>query len=82
MTHKRRYSKEPPVRSVFLPTCEHTGKRMHESRKAARKYAATHVLDGLNAYRCTACDAWHLGHLPAMVRDGDAVRWDLQPRRD
>lgn len=82
MTHKRRYNSEPPVRNVHLPTCEHTGKLQHASRKAARRFAAANELGGLNAYECTACDFWHLGHLPAMIRDGDAVRWDIQPRRE
>lgn len=82
--HDRSYS--APRRKPVAPKwtiCQHTGKRRYESRKEARRAAAMNSsVRGLSPYECTICKGWHLGHLPRMVRDGDAVRWDMQPRTD
>lgn len=77
---RRARSQGKEQRRIEWTTCEHTGKRRYNSRKDARRAAAAAGNRGLDAYPCTACGGFHNGHLPKMVRDGDAVRWDMQPR--
>ncbi len=79
---RERYVKKVSETPALGALCEHTGKVRHVSRKAANRYARRNNTHGVDAYLCTACGEWHLGHLPKMVRDGDAVRWSLQPRID
>lgn len=81
MTH-RAHRRDVPAGEVPWTTCQHTGKRRYTSRKKAKQAAAVAQQRDLTAYECSSCEGWHLGHLPKMVRDGDAVRWDMQPRVD
>ena len=80
MSLRRRARQREQRAPIQWTTCEHTGKRRYESRKAARRAAASAGMHDLSAYECSACGGFHNGHLPKMVRDGDAVRWDMQPR--
>ena len=81
-SHERRKPRDRGNFVVINGTCPHTGKMRFSSRKAARRFARKEGLNDLNAYLCTICNDYHLGHLPKMVRDGDAVRWDMQPRSE
>jgi hypothetical protein len=47
------------------------------TRKQARKGARFRSLSDLAAYKCDRCEFWHLGHLPARVRNGevDKAAW-------
>ena len=77
---RRAKAESKKTRQIPWRTCEHTGKRRYETRKDARRAAAAADIHGLSAYECSSCGGFHNGHLPKMVRDGDAVRWDMQPR--
>lgn len=78
----RRHHRPMPPKEIPWTRCAHTGKMRFKSRKDAKRFAAMKSLTGLSAYQCTVCQGWHNGHLPKMVRDGDAVRWDMRPRVD
>lgn len=74
-----------PAKIVGIVFCETRGKRSYISRKEARRVARTIPPDGgprLNPYRCDVMEGyWHLGHLPARVRRGNAGREDIWPNR-
>jgi hypothetical protein len=47
-----------------------SGKVQFATRKQAKKGARFRSLSGLAAYKCGECEFWHLGHVPARVRNG------------
>jgi hypothetical protein len=50
--------------------CEHCGKFLHLTRKAARQVKRrAHRGQQLSAYPCPVSPGWHLGHLPPGGRD-------------
>lgn len=61
--------------------CPTTGKRMWSSRRQV-KLTARRVNPGehMSAYRCPACDWWHIGHMPNAVRTGDLDRAEIKSR--
>lgn len=63
--------------SRHVAICATCGKRSFETRSAARSAAHADGITGqrMNAYRCG--DLWHLGHLPAAVKAGNATRADI-----
>lgn len=52
------------------------GKWSYPNRKTAKKVARERLHARLGAYRCDLSGLWHLGHLPAFVRDGRLPRSD------
>lgn len=66
-----------------LSTCPTCGKRRFLTKAQAKTAARQMRRLGkprLNTYRCG--DFWHLGHLPDVVRHGEATRADITtPRR-
>lgn len=63
----------------ICPTC---GKRSYLTRHAARQAKRLHSdRRGLSVYRCSS-GYWHIGHLPYLVRRGNATRGDLYGERE
>lgn len=56
-----------PVRQRWTVTCETTGKRSYTSRSEARQIARV-MNDGISAYMCEDCLAWHVGHSSVELR--------------
>lgn len=79
---RRHYAPEADSTKPEWTRCEGTGKRRYESKRDARIAARQQELKGVDQYLCTRCNGYHNGHLPKLVKDGDVVRWDLQPRVD
>ncbi len=42
-----------------------TGKKRHETIRAAMAFARS---PGLNAYKCNFCGGYHVGHVPRKIR--------------
>lgn len=60
-----REPREPVARGTVV--CVETGKfRLHKG--AAKSEAKRNQGGALNAYRCTFCGGWHVGHLPRWKR--------------
>lgn len=55
--------------------CPRCGKRSWPTKRDAKRIRARRPGRRLNVYRCG--DSWHLGHLPDVVRHGDAGRDDI-----
>jgi hypothetical protein len=66
----------PPPYERPVRTCPACGKFCFLSRKAARRWAKHRfAADRPRPYRCaTGGDMWHVGHLPANVRNGTITR--------
>lgn len=64
------------MKPLWFGTCEETGKRCYPSRKVAKRASRQmpHRGGHFHAYRCEACDQFHLGHLPAWVANGSIPR--------
>ena len=65
------------MRRLGYGRCPDCGKWCYESRKQAKEAIRQHEgREGrLNAYACGR--HWHIGHLPDVVRHGDAGRGDI-----
>ena len=69
------------ARTGYIPggePCPDCGKKRWQS-KADAKAMAKRTPGGheLSAYRCG--NYWHLGHIPTVVKHGDATRADIYP---
>lgn len=62
--------------------CQSHGKIAYASRKGA-KMAARRLGEGMSVYVCEVfgIPAYHIGHLPKIVKDGKIDRADLHSRR-
>jgi hypothetical protein len=55
---------------------------MYRSRKEAKQVARNDFPnDHLSAYRCPTSGTYHIGHLPAVVREGIADRSNVRSNR-
>lgn len=65
-------------------TCAATGKRCFDSRKHARRTLRAFAPgERQQAYRCSYCGWWHLGHIPHSVSrgTGDKAAWLAHARK-
>lgn len=76
-------SAEPTWKQLHgIGTCDRHGKRLYTSRRAARRSIPKHL--GVTPYPCDHIHGmWHVGHLPTVVKQGDAGRDEIytRPRR-
>lgn len=61
---------KPHQRRPKLPLCDATGKRRRSRDEAIKTAQRLQALDGdpMSAYRCNACNDWHVGHTPYALR--------------
>lgn len=65
----------------FHSTCAACGKRSFATRKLA-KDMARQVDRTMRVYQCDGSGAWHMGHLPDAVIQGDIDRRTIYQRED
>lgn len=67
-----------PARTVIWSTCPGCQKRSYPNRKTARRIARQlHAgTTRVHAYQCTA-GAWHVGHIPSVIKTGKTPRKDF-----
>lgn len=78
MSHERRYVSNP---TRWVATCPITNKRSYIDKKAAKAANKRIPGDNMNVYKCsdtTHGEHYHIGHLPKMVKMGDASRDSLR----
>ncbi|MEV0726029.1 hypothetical protein AB0I37_25025 [Micromonospora purpureochromogenes] len=69
MKHRKALTHNRPTGKVYCPDC---GKYGFHTRKDAKRMEKQYPEEQMRPYRCpTADDIWHLGHLPAVVRQGE-----------
>lgn len=84
MTSQRNTPEKHARFADSLGACRPCDKQVFLSRKAARRVAARLATPDPRprAYRCPVNEAqWHVGHVPAAVRQGVLTRRDWDERR-